>query len=89
MTKRKVLAAATLTAIPLFMGSMQTGGAPTGAQTESAHTLQVGAHAAGPQWAYFWGMEGEEAAMFGAPSAIGCAFFGPFGAAACGITGVA
>ena len=57
MTKRKVLAAATLTA--------------------------------GPQWAYFWGMEGEEAAMFGAASAIGCAFFGPFGAAACGITGVA
>ncbi|HIE94612.1 MAG TPA: hypothetical protein EYQ83_17785 [Acidobacteria bacterium] len=89
MTQRKVLAAATLTAIPLFMGSMQTGVVPGTAETESAHTLQVEAQPAGPQWAYFWGMEGEEAAMFGAASAIGCAFFGPVGGMACGITGVA
>ena len=87
MTKRKVLAVATLTALPLFTGTVHskitlghTGG-------QMAHTLQVADQAVGPQWAYAFGIEGGEALMFGASSAIGCAFFGIAGGIACGVTG--
>lgn len=87
MTKRKVLAAATLTALPLFTGTVHSGItlAQTGGQT--AHTLQAVNQVDGPQWAYAFGMEGGEALMFGAASAIECAFFGLAGGIACGVTG--
>ena len=87
MTKRKVLAVATLTALPLFTGTVHskitlghTGG-------QMAHTLQVADQTVGPQWAYAFGIEGGEALMFGASSAIACSFFGIAGGIACGVTG--
>lgn len=87
MTKRKVLATATLTALPLFMGTMHSGITPDHTGGQTAHTLQVADQPVGPQWAYAFGMEGGEALMFGAASAIECAFFGLAGGIACGVTG--
>ncbi len=87
MTKRKVLAVATLAALPVFVGVSQSAPEPVATHTETAHTWQMTDRHAGPQWMYAAGMEGEEALIFGIGAAIGCSFFGPVGGAACGITG--
>ena len=87
MTKRKVLAVATLAALPVFVAVTQTPpdlGAP---QTETAHTWSQPERNAGPQWMYVLQLDGREALAFGIASAVGCGFFGPVGGAACGITG--
>jgi len=87
MTKRKVLAVATLTALPLFTGTVHSGITLGHTGGQMAHTLQVADQTVGPQWAYAFGMEGGEALMFGASSAIACSFFGIAGGIACGVTG--
>lgn len=87
MTKRKVLAAATLTALPFFTGTAQPGVNQGLMAQQTAHTLQVSDQAVGPQWGYAFGMEGEEALAYAIAGAIGCSFFGPFGGVACGVTG--
>ena len=50
MTKRKVLVAATLTAIPLFMGSMQTGVMPTSAQPGLVQAHPAGHKTVASSW---------------------------------------
>lgn len=87
MTKRKVLAAATLTALPFFTGTAQPGVTQSATGQPTAHTLQVSQEAVGPQWAYAFGMEGGEEVAFAIAGAIGCSFFGPVGGLACGVTG--
>ena len=87
MTKRKVLAAATLAALPMFVAASQSVPAPVATRAETAHTWQMTDQQAGPQWMYAWGMDGEEALVFGIASALMCTIFGPIGGAACGITG--
>jgi len=87
MTKRKVLAVATLAALPVFVGISQSVPEPVAAHTETAHTWQMTDLRAGPQWMYAYGMEGEHALVFGIGAAIGCSFFGPWGGMTCGITG--
>ena len=87
MTKRKLLAVATLAALPVFVGVSQSAPEPVATHTETAHTWQMTDRHAGPQWMYAYGMEGEQAFAFGIGAAIGCVFFGPWGGAACGITG--
>ena len=42
-----------------------------------------------PQWAYSWGMDRNEAAIFGLFSVATCLPFMWVGAAACGVTAVA
>ncbi len=93
MQRRTLLAVSTLTALLLSIVVLQT--APTGAAEFAAHAqaasdapLSVEAPAA-PQWAYAWGMEGEDAAAFGAAGVFTCAWFIWVGAIACGLTGVA
>ncbi len=87
MTQRKVLAAATLAALPVFVGLSQTGHTPHSTKPEAPRTQQIAAPATGPQWAYAFGMEGEEALAFAVVGAIECSFFGPVGSIACGATG--
>ena len=93
MHKRTWLATATLTALLLTAGSLQV--APTGVEAELAphalgmQTLQSAEAPVGPQWGYAWGMEGEDAAAFGALGVFTCAPFIWIGAIACGLTGVA
>ncbi len=87
MTKRKVLAAATLVALPMFVGAAQSVPGPVATSTEPAHTWQMTDHQVGPQWMWAWGMEGEEALAFGVAGAIECAFFGFAGAIGCGVAG--
>ena len=86
MTKRKVLAAATLAALPMFIGASQSVSDPAAVRTETAHAWQMTDQQAGPQWAYTFGMEGAEALAFTIAGSIGCAFFGPVGGTACAIT---
>jgi len=87
MHKRTLLATATLTALLLTAGSLQT--APTGVEAElaphalSLQTLQSAEPPAGPLWgeAFGWGL------WWGIATAIVCApFLGP-GSVACGVTG--
>lgn len=87
MTKRKVLAVATLAALPVFVAVTQRPHEPTATRTETAPTWSHTYRAVDPQWAYAFGMEGEEALAFAIAGAIGCSFFGPVGGAACSITG--
>jgi hypothetical protein len=87
MTKRKVLAVATLAALPVFVGASQSGHGPISAQTETAQAWQTMDRSPGAQWAYAFGMEGEEALVFGLVVATECSFFGPVGSIACGATG--
>ena len=88
MTMRKVLAVATLAALPVFVGVSQSAPAPVATHTETAHRWQMTDRHAGPQWMYAFGMDGEEALVFGIVAVIECSFFGPFGAIACGVTSV-
>ena len=87
MTKRKVLAAATLAALPMFVGASQSVAEPMATRTETAHTRQMTDRHAGPEWVYAFGLDGEEALAFGIVAAIECSFFGPVGGIACAITG--
>lgn len=86
MTKRQVLAVATLAALPIFVATSQSPPAPVRPDTETVHT-QMRGRDAGAQWMYAFGMEGEEALAFGIVAAIECSFFGPVGGLACGVTG--
>ena len=52
MTKRKILAAATVTALPLFLGSTQALSRPSAGPAPTAHTRHVAGQTAGPQWAW-------------------------------------
>lgn len=89
MHKRTLLATATLTALLLSAGSLQT--APTGVETEPAphasglQTMQAAEAPAGPLWGEAWGWGWE----WGVLSAIVCAAFTGPGAIACGIAGAA
>jgi hypothetical protein len=87
MTKRKVLAVATLAALPVFVAVSQSPPELGATRAETAHTWSQTDRDVGPQWVYALGMEGEEALGAAIAGAIGCAFFGPVGGAACGITG--
>ena len=87
MTKRQVLAAATLVALPMFVGVSPSVPEPAAARTDAVPSWQMTDQHAGPQWMWAWGMEGEEALAFGLASAIECSFFGPIGGIACGVTG--
>ena len=87
MIKRKVLAAATLVALPMLVGVAQSVPEPVATRTETAYTWQMTDRHAGPQWIYAFGMDGGEALAFGVMAAVECSFFGPWGGLACGITG--
>lgn len=88
MHKRTLLATATLTALLLTAGSLQT--APAGVQEPAPHalgqqTVQSAETPVGPQWGEafdlgFW---------WGAVGAIVCGAFSGVGAIACGITAAA
>ena len=84
MTKRKVLAVATLAALPVFVAVSQSPPEPGATHTEMEHTWSQTYRGVGPQWVYAFGMEGEEALAAAIAGAIGFAFFGPVGGAACG-----
>ena len=95
MQKRKLLAISTLTALLLSVGTLQPAPMETGAEL-ALHSHPVAPHAppsletpAAPQWAYAWGMEGEDAAVFGVLGVYTCAPFIWIGSIACGLTGVA
>ncbi|MCY4616242.1 MAG: hypothetical protein OXC71_07625 [Chloroflexi bacterium] len=89
MHKRTLLATATLTALLLTVGSLQT--APTGVETELAphasglQTMQAAEAPAGPQWgeAFGWGL------WWGIAGAITCSAFSGPGGIACGIAAAA
>ena len=89
MHKRTLLATATLTALLLTTGSLQT--APAGIDAEPAphasvlQTMQSAEVPVGPLWgeAFGWGF------WWGALSAAVCLPFSGPGALACGITGAA
>jgi hypothetical protein len=80
------LAAATLATLPLF-----TAATPAPTDLSGPHRVPAALHSidplAGPHWAYAYGLEGEEALLFGVAGAIECFFFGPVGGLACSITG--
>lgn len=102
MKKRTLLATATLTALVLSFGTLQPAPA-AGAAALAAHAQPLDALAqpldalaplaaeapAAPQWGYAWGMDREEAAVFGMLSVLTCAPFIWVGAIACGFTAVA
>ena len=88
MQKRTLLATATLTALLLTAGSLQT--APAGAEelappALSQQTLQSAEAPVGPQWGAAWGW----GFGWGVLSAIACAAFSGPGGIACGIAGAA
>lgn len=87
MTKRKILAIATLAAIPLFIGTSQAAPEPVAPYTESAVASQLTGRHASPQWMYVFGLDGGEALAFSVVTAIECSFLGPFGGFTCAVTG--
>ena len=87
MTKRKTLAAATLVALLMFVGALQSVPGPVGPRTATTKTWHMTDRHARPQWAYVLGMEGEAALLFGLVGAIECSMFMFVGGIACGITG--
>ena len=87
MTKRKTLAAATLVALLIFVGALQSVPGPVGPQPATTKTWHMTDQHARPQWAYVLGMEGEAALLFGLVGAIECSMFMFVGGVACGITG--
>ncbi len=84
MTKRKVVAMATVAALPLFVGATSSAVAP--APTPAAHTMELSESPA-PQWAWAFGLEGGEALAFGIAGAIVCSPFIFVGSAGCGVVG--
>ncbi len=87
MRKRKMLAAATLVAIVMFVGASQSVPGPVAPRTETTQSWHMTDQHARPQWAYILGMEGEEALLFGLVGAIESSLFGLVGGIACGFTG--
>lgn len=88
--KKRTLLATALTALVLSVGVVQP--APVGETAEPATPIQAGAPPtveapAGPQWGYGWGMDREEALLFGVAGVLTCAPFMWVGAIACGVTG--
>ena len=88
MHKRTLLATATLTALLLTAGSLQT--APAGVEelsppALSLQTMQPAEAPVGPQWgeAFGWGL------AWGVLSAVVCSAFSGPGGIACGIAGAA
>ena len=87
MHKRTLLATATLTALLLTAGSLQT--APASVEVERAphatglQTMQAAEAPVGPQWgeAFGWGV------WWNIGAAVICVGFGPAGGIACGVTG--
>lgn len=93
MQKRTLLAVSTLTALLLSVGTLQPAPMETGAEL-ALHSHQVAPHVlpsveepVAPQWAYAWGMGGNESLVFGILGAATCAPFLWIGSLACGITG--
>ncbi len=86
MTKRKVVAMATVAALPLFAGATNSAVTPPPAPAPAAHTMELSESPA-PQWVWAFGMEGGEALAFGIAGAIVCAPFIWIGSAGCGIVG--
>ena len=72
MTKRTLVAASTLAALPAMVVMVQV----TVAANPMAH------------WAWSFGMSRGEAALFGLAGAVMCSFLPGVGSAACGIAGV-
>ena len=87
MTKRKVLAAATLFALSMFIGASQSVGGPRSPRTETTQTWHVTEQHEGPRWSFALGMDGGDALIFGIVGAIECSFFTLVGSIACGVTG--
>ena len=89
MQKRTLLATATLTALLLSVGTVQT--APAGVGAEPAphalapQTMQSADAPAGPQWGAAFGL----GIKWGIAAALVCASFSGPGGAACGIAGAA
>lgn len=89
MHKRTLLATATLTALLLTAGSLQT--APAGVEAEPAphalglQTMQPAEAPVGPLWGEAWGW----GLWWGVLSTFACLPFTGIGALACGITGAA
>ena len=88
MHKRTLLATATLTALLLTAGSLQT--VPAGVEEPAAHalgqqTMQSAEAPVGPLWGEAWGW----GLWWGVLSAFACLPFTGIGALACGITGAA
>lgn len=89
MHKRTLLAAATLTALLLSVGSLQP--APIGVETELAphavdvQTMQAADAPVGPQWgeAFGWGL------WWDISTILACAGFGPAGGIACSLAAAA
>ena len=69
MTTRKVLAAATLTAIPLFVGAAQPGSQRAGAN--AAHERHVTERPSGPRALYWAGVDGETSVAAGLAVGLG------------------
>ena len=88
MQKRTLLATATLTALLLSVGTLQT--APSGVEAAPApheiglQTMQS-AEAPAPQWGAAYGL----GVKWGITSALVCASFIAWGGIACGIAGAA
>ena len=87
MTKRKVLAAATVATLLMCLGTAQPISSPAAVWTEQAPPGSAGDQPAGPQWVYVWGFQSEDALAFAIMGAISCAGFGPWGGLACAVTG--
>ena len=89
MQKRTLLATATLTALLLSVGTVQT--APTDPGAEPAphalglQAMQPAEAPAGPQWGAVYGLGLE----WGIASTLFCAGFAAWGGIACGIAGAA
>ena len=89
MQKRTLLATATLTALLLSVGTLQTAPAGVGAEPAphalGAQTMQSAEAPAGPQWGAAWGW----GFGWGVVAALTCAAFSGPGGIACGIAGAA
>lgn len=87
MQKRTLLATATLAALLLSVGSLQT--APMGVETELApyasglQTMHAVEAPAGPLWGEAWGW----GLWWNVFSVFACAGLGPVGGIACGVVG--
>ncbi len=86
MTKRKVVAMATVAALPLFVGATSSAVAPAPTPAPAAHTMELSESPA-PQWAWAFGMEGGEGLAFGVAGAVVCSPFIWIGAIGCGVVG--
>ena len=77
MTKRRLLAALTLTALPLVAGTLQT--SPIRATADASHERHVTERPSGPRWTYFTG-EGVSPLL-----RLGCSSSSLWGTATCAL----